>query len=157
MTPVWLLQLYLPNSTGSGDRWFEAVRSIEFSHSSQKAWSILNNLTGRSRYFPRCCPVSADAIASQLFRNGRYESLDLWRAITPDPVNMSENFSQNLLLPSNTQKSGKASGADSICPEPMMINLMKSVGDPKSYRPMPLLCVPCLPNRHLVRMIMEIV
>ena len=26
------------------DRWSEAVRSIDFSHSSRKAWSILNNL-----------------------------------------------------------------------------------------------------------------
>ena len=30
------------------DRWSEAVRSIDFSHSIRKAWSILNNLTGRS-------------------------------------------------------------------------------------------------------------
>ena len=30
------------------DRWYEAVRSIDFSHSSRKAWSILNNLPGRS-------------------------------------------------------------------------------------------------------------
>ena len=48
------------------DRWFR----IDFSHSSRKAWSILNNLTGRSRHSPRHCPVSADAIASQLVRNG---------------------------------------------------------------------------------------
>ena len=32
---------------------------------SRKAWSILNNLTGRSRHSPRHCPVSADTIASQ--------------------------------------------------------------------------------------------
>ena len=31
------------------DRWSEAVRSIDFSHSSRKAWSIFNNLTGKSR------------------------------------------------------------------------------------------------------------
>ena len=31
------------------DRWSEAVQTIDFSHSSRKAWSILNNLTGRSR------------------------------------------------------------------------------------------------------------
>ena len=30
------------------NQWSEAVRSIDFSHSSQKAWSILNNLTGWS-------------------------------------------------------------------------------------------------------------
>ena len=58
------------------DRWSEAVRSIDFSHSSRKAWSILNNLTGRSRHSPRHCPVSADAIASQLVRNGKYEAVD---------------------------------------------------------------------------------
>ena len=41
------------------DRWSKAVRSIDFSHFSRKAWSILNNLTGRSRHSPRHCPVSA--------------------------------------------------------------------------------------------------
>ena len=90
------------------DRWSEAVRSIDFSsHSSRKAWSILNNLTGRSRHSPRHCPVSADAIASHLVRNERYEAVDrkssrlvsqemsdLWRATTPNPVNISDTFSQ---------------------------------------------------------------
>ena len=48
------------------DRWSEAVRSIDFSHSSRKAWSILNNLTGRSQTlslplsrFSRCYCISA--------------------------------------------------------------------------------------------------
>ena len=31
------------------DRWSEVVWSIDFSYSSRKAWSILNNLTGRSQ------------------------------------------------------------------------------------------------------------
>ena len=87
-TQVWLLQLCLPSS-------------------SRKAWSILNNLTGRSRHSPRHCPVSADAIVSQLVRNGKYEDVDrkssrlvfqevsdFWRATTPDAVNISDNFSQ---------------------------------------------------------------
>ena len=58
------------------DRWSEAVQNIDFSHSSQKAWSILNNHTGRSRHSPRHCPVSADAITSQLVRNGKYKAVD---------------------------------------------------------------------------------
>ena len=79
------------------DLWSKAVRSIDFSHSSRKAWSILNKLTGRSRHSPPHCPVSADAIASQLVRNGKYEAVDrkssrlvsqevsdLWRATTSD-------------------------------------------------------------------------
>ena len=37
------------------DRWFEAVQSIDFSHSSRKAWT-LSNLTGRSRHSPITVP-----------------------------------------------------------------------------------------------------
>ena len=47
-----------------------AVQSIDFSHSSRKAWSIMNNFTGRSRHSPRHCPVSGDVIAYQLVRKG---------------------------------------------------------------------------------------
>ena len=113
------------------DRWSEAVRSIDFSHSSRKAWSILNNLTGRSRHSPRYCPVSADAIASQLVRNGKYEAVDrkssrlvfqevsdLWRATTPDAVNISDKFLQREFAAALQHlKPGKAPGPDSICPE----------------------------------------
>ena len=113
------------------DRWSEAVRSIDFSHSNRKAWSILNNLTGRSRHSPRHCPVSADAIASQLVRNGKYEAVDrkssrlvsqevcdFWRATTPDAVNISDNFLQREFAAALQHlKPGKAPGPDSICPE----------------------------------------
>ena len=103
-TQVWL---HAKLDRKRRDRWSEAVRSIDFSHSNRKAWSNLNNLTGRSRHSPRHCSVSADAIASQLVRNGKYEAVgrkssrlvsqkvsDLWRATTPDAVNISDNFSQ---------------------------------------------------------------
>ena len=114
------------------DRWSEAVRSIDFSHSSRKAWSILNNLTGRSRHSPRHCPVLANAIASQLVRNGKYEAVDrkssrlvfqevsdLWRATTPDTVNIfPDNFSQREFAAALQHlKPVKAPGPDSICPE----------------------------------------
>ena len=172
-------------------RWSEAVRSIDFSHSSRKAWSILNNLTGRSRHSPRHCFVSADAIASQLVRNGKYEAVDrkssrlvfqevsdLWRATTLDAVNISDNFSQREFTAALQHlKPGTAPGPDSICPELILhagaalkswlrdfisscLRLLKiskiwrralvvaipkpgkPVGDPKSYRPISLLCVP---------------
>ena len=113
------------------DRWSEAVRSIDFLHSSRKVWSILNNLTGRSRHSPRHCPVSVDAIASQLVRNGKYEVVDrkssrlvsqevsdLWRTTTPDAVNISDNFSQREFAAALQHlKPGKAPGPNSICPE----------------------------------------
>ena len=113
------------------DQWSEAIRSIDFSHSSRKARSILNNLIRRSRHSPRHCPVSADAIASQLVRNGTYEAVDrkssrlvfqevsdLWRATTPDAVNISDNFSQREFTAALQHlKPGKAPGPDSTCSE----------------------------------------
>ena len=110
------------------DRWSEAVRSIDFLHSSRKAWSILNNLTGRSRHSLRHCPV---AIASQLVRNEKYEAVDhkssrlvsqevsdLWRATTPDAVNISDIFSQREFTAALQHfKPGIAPGPDFICPE----------------------------------------
>ena len=91
----------------------------------------MNNLTGRSRHSPRHCPVSADVIASQLVRNGKYEAVnrkssrlvsqevsDLWRATTPDAVNISDNFSQREFAAALQHlKPGKAPGLDSICSE----------------------------------------
>ena len=88
-------------------------------------------LTGRSRHSPRHCPVSADAIASQLVRNGKYEAVDdkssrlvyqevsdLWRATTSDAVNISDNFSQREFTAALQHlKLGKAPGPDSICSE----------------------------------------
>ena len=151
----------------------------------------MNNLTGRSRHSPRHCPVSADAIASQLVRNGKYEAVDrkssrlvfqeasdLWRATTPDAVNISDNFSQREFAAALRHlKPSKAPGPDSICSElilharaalkcwlsdflsscfrrlkipkiwrrALVVGIPKPekpVGDPKSYRPISLLCVP---------------
>ena len=110
------------------DRRSEAVQTIDFSHSSQKSWSILNNLTGRSRSSHRHCAVSANATASQLIRNGRYEGIDheslrlisqkvsdLWRAIRTSPVNISESFTfQEFVAALKNLKPGKAPDSDSI-------------------------------------------
>ena len=93
-TQVWLLQLCLPSLTRSGGS--KQFGALTFHTLVEKPWSILNNLTGRSRHSPRHCPVSVDALASQLVRNGRYEAVDrksyrlvsqkvsdLWGATTP--------------------------------------------------------------------------
>ena len=149
----------------------------------------MNNLTGRSRHSPRHCFVSADATASQLVRNGKYEVVDrkssrlvfqevsgLLRATTPDTVNISDNFLQREFTAA-LQHLKPASGPDTICSElilhagvalkswlrdflssclrPLKIPKIwrralvvaipkpgKPVGDPKSYQPISLLCVP---------------
>ena len=68
-----LTGLPLPCSSGSTkkrrNRWSEVVQNIDFSNSSRKAWSILNNRTVRSRRSPCHCAVSANVIASQLIKN----------------------------------------------------------------------------------------
>ena len=103
---------------------------------------------------------------------------DLWKATTPDAVNISDNFSQREFAAALQHlKPGKAPGLDSICPRlilhagaalkswlrdflssclrrlkipkiwrrALVVAIpkpMKPVGDPKSYRPISLLCVP---------------
>ena len=150
----------------------------------------MNNLTGKSRHSPSHCPVSANAIASQLVINGKYEAVDrkssrlvskevsdLWRVTTPDAVNISDNFSQREFAAALQHlKPSKALGPDSICSELIIhagsalkswlrdffsscllrlkipkiwrralvvaiLKPTKPVGDPKSYRPISLLCI----------------
>ena len=102
---------------------------------------------------------------------------DLWRATTPNAVNISDTFSQREFTAALQHlKPGKAPGPDSICPElilhagaalkswlhdflssclhrlkipkiwkrALVVAIpkpTKSMGDPKSYRPISLLCV----------------
>ena len=148
-------------------------------------------MTGRSRQSPRQCLVSADAIASQLVKNGKYEGVnrrssrlvlqemsDLWRADPLHPANVSGSFShQKFAAALQHLKPGKAPGPESICPE-LIIHAKaglkswlrgflssclhhlkiskiwrralvvavpkpsKPVEDPRSYRPISLLCIP---------------
>ena len=85
----------------------------------------------RSRHSPCCGSVSAEAIVSQLVRNGRYEAVDckssrrdsqevsdLWKSTTPDSVNISNSFLQKELTAGLQHlKLSKALGPDSICSE----------------------------------------
>ena len=105
----------------------------------------MNNVSGRSRHSSHYCSVSADTIASQLVRNGRYayedvnrassrvisqRVSDLWRATTSSPVNISGNFTlRELTVALQRLKPGKAPGQDSIC-----LDLVLHVGAaPKSW------------------------
>ena len=56
-------------------RWTEVVESIDFTHSRRKAWQTIDQLTGRNTA-PSSCPVTADSIASQLLKNGRFPDAD---------------------------------------------------------------------------------
>ena len=67
-------------------RWTEVVESVDFTHSSCKAaWQTINKLTGSSTMHSRC-PVTANAIASQVLNNG---------AVTGLPVEERGRFSRS--------------------------------------------------------------
>ena len=87
------------------ERWEEAVNSIDFSHSSCKAWRTINKLTGRSGHSFCQCSISATSITSQLAKNGAHrtgdrestwlvnkELSDLWKIPKPDGHSISEPF-----------------------------------------------------------------
>ena len=92
---------------------------------------MLNNLTGGSRQSPCQYPVSANAIASQLVKNGKYEGAnreisrsvmqelsDLGRATAPDAINISGDFApREFAAAPHHLKPDKAPGPDSICTE----------------------------------------
>ena len=170
-------------------RWTEVVESIDFTHSSRKAWQTINQLSGRSTPPPKC-PVTANAIAAQLLKNGRFPDADkefarstshevssLSRAASVN-ANLSGDFTPAELNDAMAKlKQGKAPGSDNIHPEfvihqseitsawlcaffsaclrrsklprawrrAAVIALLKPnkpADDPKSYRPISLLCVP---------------
>ena len=109
-------------------RWTEVVESVDFTHSSRKAWQTINKLIGRGATHSRC-PVTANAIASQLLNNGRFPNADrdlarwtshdvtwLSRAATAD-ASLSSNFTvEELEAAIKKLKSGKTTGRDNIHP-----------------------------------------
>jgi len=104
-------------------RWEEAVYSIDFSHSSRKAWRNINKLTGMSRSSFRQCPVSANSITSQLVKDGAHEPTrlvnkelsDLWKI---EGQSISESFRpEELAAALRRLKPGNFLGLDSIFPD----------------------------------------
>ena len=55
------------------ERWIETMKSIDVTHSSRRAWQTINKLTGK-RSLPSQCPISANLIASQLLKNGKFKN-----------------------------------------------------------------------------------
>jgi len=113
------------------ERWEEAVNSIDFSHSSRKAWRSINKLTGRSGPSSRLWSVTTNSIASQLVKNGAHRTVDrestrivnkelsdLWKIQTPEGHRISEPFRPDQLsTPFRRRKPGKSLGSDSFFPE----------------------------------------
>ena len=116
-------------NTKRRERWTETVESIDFTHSSRRAWQTINKLTGKASK-PRSCPITANAIAAQLINNGRFPDADksftrkisgevnvLRRAPSVD-LNLSGDFTYDEMeLAFKHLKPNKAAGLDNIHPE----------------------------------------
>ena len=65
-------------------RWKESVESVDFTHSSRKAWSTINRLTENNK--PKPCPMSTNSIASILSWKREVERFKSWdkSSSTPD-------------------------------------------------------------------------
>jgi len=110
------------------ERWEEAVNSIDFSHSSRKAWRTIKKLTGKSGRSFHQCPVSANSIATQLVKNGTHRTVDreftrlvnkelsgLWKIPTPQGCSTSEPFRpEELAAALRRLKPGRSPGLDSF-------------------------------------------
>ena len=110
-------------------RWTKTVESIDFTRSSRRARQTINRLTSRSTATSKC-PISANAIVTQLLKNGRFQHVDkdfarrtshevnqLSRAPGADS-NLSRDFMEEELTKAISQlKAGKAPGRNSIHPE----------------------------------------
>ena len=98
-------------------RWEETVTSIDFTHSSRKAWSTINRLSGLSSK-PKPCLVTANSIASVLVENGKWrdKSADSKRhTIVSQPASpgLSGPVTLEQLMDSIIHmKNGKARGID---------------------------------------------
>ena len=110
-------------------RWTETVESIDFTHSSRRAWQTINKLTGQATK-PSRCPITADAIAAQLISNGRFPDADksftrkiksevyhLRRATSADLYLSGDFTNDEMMLAIKHLKPGKAPGIDNIHPE----------------------------------------
>ncbi|KAL7881730.1 hypothetical protein AOLI_G00085780 [Acnodon oligacanthus] len=106
-------------------RWSEVAESIDFTHSSRKAWQTINLLSGRRT--PRRCPLTADV--SHLLKNGHFteadknftrltlcEVLSLSRAASTDANLSGDLTAAELSAAINKLKLGKSPGQDNIHP-----------------------------------------
>ena len=101
-------------------RWAEVVKYVVFTHPSREAWQTINKLTGRSTAHSRC-PITANAIASQLLNNGFVPDADrnFARWTSPVVTSLARSATDDTNLPCDftpeeieagikTLKSGKA-------------------------------------------------
>jgi len=106
-----------------------AVNSINFSHSSRKAFTTINKLTGRSGRSSRLCPISANSIALQLVKNGAHktgrsksarlinkELSELWKVPIPEGNSVSVPLGRGAYFRPQAPEAMKVSGSGFYIP-----------------------------------------
>ena len=110
--------------------WKKTVETIDMKHSSRKAWSTLNKLTGRKTYSPSRKPIQPNAIAKHLIDNGKFKNCDkeftrnvnrklkaAWNSPSADQ-DLCSNFSvQEVKSAIRSLKPGKSPGPDELHPQ----------------------------------------
>ncbi|CAM4567709.1 unnamed protein product [Leuciscus chuanchicus] len=128
-------------------RWIEVIQSIDFTHSSRKAWRTINQLTGRTPSTSRC-PITANAIASQLLKNSCFPDADknFARTTSHQSVRTSVwlcSFYSTCLL--EKQKAG------------VVLLDLTAAYDTVWHRGLNLKLLKIIPDRHIVKFIIEMV
>ena len=57
------------------EKWTQSITDIDFTHSSRKTWNKINNLIEK-KSVKKVCPISANLIANQVIRNGKFPNPD---------------------------------------------------------------------------------
>ena len=110
------------------ERWEKAVNSIDFTHTSRKAWRTMEQPTGRSGRSSCLCPVSTNSIALQLVKHGAHKTAgivstrfvnkelsDLWKIPATVGHTIVEPFRPEMFAAALRRlKPGESPGLDSI-------------------------------------------
>ena len=102
-------------------------------HSSRKAWSTINKLSGKKNSSPNPNTISPNAIASCLLKNGKFQHLNKeftrkvnrelkteWNSPSVDQDLCGDFTADELYSAMRTLKAGKAPGPDNLHPEFIM-------------------------------------
>ena len=113
---------------GRCTRWSEAMSTLDFTHTSRRAWSPLRKLGGAPHNKRQQPKVTANEVAHQLLLNGfvkkgRKQAKHILKqqreALSdyPETSNLSQAFTTDEIINAlNATKAGKAAGPDGIFP-----------------------------------------
>ena len=112
------------------EHWISTVESIDMKRSRRRAWSAINQLTGRKNVSPNPNSISPNAVTSYLLNNEKFKNpnrqfttevnrqlKEEWNSPSADR-NLCKQFTDDEIIAAiKTLKAGKTPGADNLHPE----------------------------------------